>query len=129
MVEGTFEMYKIETKRVQPPLKLLVYYQNLERKSDRDLQIYYSYSNQKPDETNCDGKVINASCLTIDAREGERGFQREQIYLKFETTRGCQANLKLVFPRQDIIDSKKRNPEDEEKDGTRSLAQRNKTQI
>ena len=57
MVEGTFEMYKIETKRVQPPLKLLVYYQNLERKSDRDLQIYYSYSNQKPDETNCDGKA------------------------------------------------------------------------
>ena len=38
-------------------------------KASRDLRIYYSMTNPKPEENNCDGFVENTACLSIDSAE------------------------------------------------------------
>ena len=51
---------------------------------------------------------MNTSCLTIEAAGEDRHFTRDFVYLKLETVAGCQALLKVVFPKQDILDAKTR---------------------
>lgn len=75
-------------------------------KPSKDLRILYSQTNPKPEESNCDGLVEGASILTIEAGGEEKYFTREYIFVKFETVGGCQASLKVVFPKQDILDNK-----------------------
>lgn len=117
LVEGTFKMFKIETRKIMSPLKLFINYgggsaalrdatKQIGSKADRDLRIIYSQSNPKPELNNCDGSVENVSCLTVYAPKDERFFSKEFLYLKFETIAGQQAKLKLEFPKQDAYDAK-----------------------
>ena len=62
-------------------------------------------NNPKPEAANCDGMFENVAVLTITAGE-ERQFTREYVFMKFETITGCQAKLKLIFPKQDLQDAK-----------------------
>ena len=103
IVEGTFKMYKIELRKILGPLKLFIFYKCA--KKDRNLRIYYSQSTPKPEANNCEGYAENTSCLVVKPST-ERYFTREYLYLKFETTTGCQANMKLIFPKQDLYDEK-----------------------
>ena len=41
IVEGTFQMFKIEIRKILGPLKLFIMYKDKSKK-DRDLRIYYS---------------------------------------------------------------------------------------
>ena len=79
-------------------------------KQGRDLTIYYSTTNPKPEASTCEGMVENTGCLSIDANQ-ERYFTRDYVFLKMETIGGCKANLKLVFPKQDLFDAKSRKGE------------------
>ena len=82
------------------PIKIFINYKNESKSTSlRDLSIFYSFTGHKPDATNCDGMVENATCLSIEAPNNERIFSKDKIYLKFDTKEGCQANLKLVFPK------------------------------
>ena len=109
IVEGTFKMYKIEIRKILSPMKLFINYRrNYDqkknsggsvRKDERDLRIIYSQTNSKPDEKNCDGIAENVACLTLNSTGVERYFNKEFVYLKFESICGQRANLKLEFPR------------------------------
>ena len=115
IVEGTFKLYKIETKKMLSPIKLFIRYKKskgaeqpkaskekvLNTKSD--LKVLYSFNNPKPEESNCDGFLKeNPQCITINAPGDERYFPREFVFLKLQTIMGCQAYAKLVFPKQDF---------------------------
>ena len=127
IVEGTFKLFKIETRKLLSPLKLVITYKTSAAKRaknrdllltsqqpdnakaakpEKDLRIYYSCTNPKPEENNCEGQTENPACLTITAPGDERCFSREYLFLKMATTVGCQAHLKLFFPKQDILDAK-----------------------
>lgn len=83
-------MFKIDTNRMTSPIKLFINYKNESKSSSlRDLTIYYSYTGHKPDASNCDSMVKNATCLTIEAPNNERIFPKDKIYFKFETKDGC----------------------------------------
>ena len=112
-------MFKIEVRKLMSPVKLFINFKSSEsrsqqkdeqaqnaQKASKDLKIFYSQTNPKPEESNCDGMVLGKSCLTIEAGGDERHFTREYIFMKFETIGGCQANLKLTFPKQDLFDLK-----------------------
>ena len=120
IVEGTFRMYKIAIRKLLSPLKLFIHYKggvredNIEtggyageknKKPARDLRIYYSLTNPKPEAGSCEGWAENTGCLTFEATD-DRVFNREYLFLKLETTGGCQGHMKLVFPKQDIADLK-----------------------
>lgn len=77
-----------------------------EAPQSQDLTIFYSYTNPKPEESNCDGISKNPMNLTIETPGDERIFSREFLFLKVATVLGCQASLKLVFPKQDFLDAK-----------------------
>lgn len=75
-------------------------------------------ANPKPEASNCDGIAENTACLLVEAPDQERFFTREYLFLKLETIMGCKAKLKLVFPKQDIVEAKlKKNAEAEKKGG------------
>lgn len=117
IVEGTFQMFKIETRKLLSPLKLYITYKDREitqsdleqsnepKKLNKDLRILYSQTIPKPEEYNCDGVADGVLCLTIEASD-ERVFNRDYVYLKLSTVDGCQASLKLAFPKQDVFDNK-----------------------
>ena len=72
-----------------------------------DLKVYYSFSNPKPEESNCDGMILDSpQCVTIKAPNDERFFPREFVFLKLQTIMGCQGHIKLVYPKQDFQDTK-----------------------
>ena len=113
-------MYKIAIRKLLSPLKLFIHYKGgvredtiesngppgeKNKKPARDLRIYYSLTNPKPEAGSCEGWVENTGCLTFEAND-DRVFNREYLYLKLETKRGCQGHMKLVFPKQDIADLK-----------------------
>ena len=52
IVEGTFKLYKIETRKMLPPIKILISYKKGESGLNRknDLKVMYSFSNPKPEE-------------------------------------------------------------------------------
>ena len=79
-------------------------------KEHRDLCIYYSNTNSKPDEQSCDGMAINSACLILNNGE-DRFFTKEYLYLKMWSDMGCKARLKLVYPKQDLHDEKMRKEE------------------
>lgn len=79
--------------------------------------IYYSATNPKPEANSCDGIAENTACLVIEAPDQERFFTREYLYLKLETIMGCKAKLKLVFPKQDLVEAKLKKNLDAGKSG------------
>ena len=128
IVGGTFKLFKVETRKLLSPLKIFIKYKKIQSStpeketitnlnaskqlvkksetSSQDLKLLYSFSNPKPEESNCDGQAQRTFCLTIAALGDERVFPREYLFLKLSTNTGCQASLKVVFPKQDIIDAK-----------------------
>ena len=79
---------------------------------NRDLIIYWSTTNHKPEADNCDGCVENTTCLTIDTGTDDRFFSKEAIYFKFETLKGCQASIKVVFPKQNMAEIKRKKDQE-----------------
>ena len=107
VVEGTYQLYKIDNRKLLAPLK--IYIQYTERASYRDqkqknnkkpdLKIYYSSTIAKPDENNCEGMYTNSTtCMTYGTSE-DRYFSKDMLYIKFESTEGYTANLKLIYPK------------------------------
>lgn len=104
IVEGTFQLFKIETRKLQAPLRIVIRYVESSAEK-RDLRVIYSRTIPKPEVAMCDGSVDSPSVIMVDSQE-ERYFTKEFLYLKFETVTGCVANVKAVFPKQDHIDLK-----------------------
>lgn len=56
LIEHTYKLFKIETKHMIAPVRLFISYKNInnegeaERKFERDLLIFYSFSNHDPEE-------------------------------------------------------------------------------
>lgn len=121
IVEGTFKLYKIETRKMLSPIKIFINYKKTTTSTQQpkdtgekatcsiknDLKVMYSFSNPKPEESNCDGlSKNNPVCITINAVNEDRYFPRDFVFLKLQTILGCVGNVKLVFPKQDFQDAK-----------------------
>ena len=76
LVEGAFCHFKVHIKKLQPPMKLFIHYQNKKKldaateKKERDLTIYYSYNSPKPSEDNNDGMARNTTCISLMPLKG-----------------------------------------------------------
>ena len=46
IVEGTYKLYKVETYKMTPPMKIHIKYKC--SREDRDLRTFYSFSDPKP---------------------------------------------------------------------------------
>ena len=57
LVEHTYEMFKIQTLKMLSPLKLYINYKKLGITIRRDLRVYYSFTNHKPEEGDCDAMI------------------------------------------------------------------------
>ena len=67
--------------------------------------------------------------MSLDSSE-DRFFSRDYLFLKFETIGGCKAKLKLVFPKQDLIDQKMKKNEDKNgKGGPAMLSTKSKNKL
>ena len=107
IVEGTFQMFKIITTGMMAPARLFIKYKEIvsansskkvgKRKELRDLRVYYSTTHPNPDEKNYEGTCENPTCINLESEE--RIFAKDFIYIKFETFAGCQAKMRLVFPK------------------------------
>ena len=56
IVEGTFQLFKVETKDLMSPLKIFFKYQGDDLKGNKPnglLQVFYSKINPKPEAKNC----------------------------------------------------------------------------
>lgn len=109
IVEGTFKLFKIETRKLLAPLKLIISYKQSafqklrnkdlmgstiqsdksQKRPEKDLNVFYSFTNPKPEESNCDGHFHNPLGLSILAPGDERFFTREYLFIKMQTTTGC----------------------------------------
>ena len=93
-------------------MKLFIHYLHKKKldaaneKKERDLTVYYSFNSPKPSQDNNDGMARNTNCISLMPLKNTQVFVREFIYFRFETKKGCRANLKAIFPKQDNLEKK-----------------------
>ena len=76
IVEGTFQLFKLEVKDMLNPLKMYFKYLGDDVKNNKPaglLRVIYSRTNPKPEVKNCQGCVENPRFLEIKATD-ERKF-------------------------------------------------------